>query len=50
MASTEKIDAEKKESADEIKRAEATEHGPRGNAGGAEDDERLIEGPPPLPH
>jgi hypothetical protein len=50
MASTEKTDAEKKESAQEIKRAEATERGPRGGAGGNEDDERQGEGPPPLPH
>jgi hypothetical protein len=50
MASTDKTDAEKKESAEEIKRAEATERGPRGNAGGTEDDERKVECPPPLPH
>lgn len=50
MADTDKTDAEKRESAEEIKRVEATEHNPRGGAHGREDDERLVEGPPPLPH
>lgn len=50
MAGEDKTDAEKKESAEEIKRVEATEHAPRGGAHGREDDERLHESPPPLPN
>ncbi len=45
-----KTDAEKKETADEIKQHEAVEKSPRGGANGREDDERQGETPPPMPH
>jgi hypothetical protein len=50
MAGEDKTDAEKKESADEIKRVEASDHAPRGGAHGRKDDARLHDAPPPLPN
>lgn len=50
MAEDDKTDAETRATADEIKRLEATQHGPRGGAAGRSDDERLMDAPPPLPN
>jgi hypothetical protein len=48
MPSEDKTDAEKKETADEIKQHEAAERSPRGNVKDRDDDTRQVDTPPPL--